>query len=125
MKAIVASLVIAAAVIFGAVVIAYKSSSSSVENVSIENGKQIITLGVKGGYSPRITNAKANMPTILRLVTNNTFDCSSAVSIPALGYRANLPQSGTTEVEIPSQTAGVSIQGTCGMGMYNFKLEFL
>lgn len=137
MKAIVASLVIASAIIFGAVAITYKNSSSSNpsgldeqqltgtdKNVSVENGKQIITIAVRGGYTPQITNAKAGIPTILRLVTNSTFDCSSAVSIPALGYRANLPRSGNTDVEVPLQTSGSSIQGTCGMGMYNFRLNF-
>ncbi|HAO64903.1 TPA: hypothetical protein DCQ44_02890 [Candidatus Taylorbacteria bacterium] len=132
MKTIVASIVIAAAIIYGAVVITNRSSTSSnnqpaggtIENVSVENGKQIITLAVRGGYSPRVTNAKANVPTILRLVTSGTFDCSSAVQIPALGYRSNLPQSGVTEVEVPPQSAGTSIKGMCIMGMYTFNLNF-
>lgn len=129
MKSIVASLVIAAAIIFGAVIIVNKSpdssdSSGSSGKVTNESGKQIITIAVRGGYSPRVSNAKANVATIIRFVTNGTFDCSSAVSIPALGYRTNLPQSGTTDVEIPPQASGSSIQGTCGMGMYYFSINF-
>ena len=126
MKATVISIVIAGAVIFGALIMVNKPSSpgGAIENVTVENGKQVITVNVRGGYSPQISNAKAGVPTTLRLVTNGTFDCSAAISIPALGYRANLPQSGTTEVNIPSQATGSSVAGTCAMGMYNFKLNF-
>ena len=134
MKAIVASIVIAGAIIFAALIIVNKpannanytgqQSAGEVNNVSVENGKQIITLDVRGGYSPKITSAKAGVPTILRLVTNGTFDCSAALSIPVLGFRQNLPSSGTTEVEIPPQSSGSSISGICAMGMYNLKLNF-
>ena len=62
-------------------------------NVSMQDGKQVITIDAKGGYSPKITNAKAGVPTIIKLNTQGTFDCSSAISIPSLGYRNNLPAS--------------------------------
>jgi plastocyanin domain-containing protein len=56
-------------------------------NVSIVDGKQVIEILARGGYSPRKTVAKAGVPTILRVKTQNTYDCSSALVIPALNYR--------------------------------------
>ncbi|MCX6793287.1 MAG: cupredoxin domain-containing protein [Candidatus Falkowbacteria bacterium] len=93
-------------------------------NVSTENGKQVITIDVKGGYSPKVTNAKANVATIIRAKTNSTFDCSSALRIPAINYSKNLPPSDTTDIEIPNQAAGSSLKGLCSMGMYSFTINF-
>ncbi len=93
-------------------------------NVSIADGKQVIQINAKGGYAPRNTTAKANMPTTLNLKTNGTFDCSSSVSIPRLGYRTSLPPTGVTPIEIPPQPAGTTIKGVCAMGMYNFAVNF-
>lgn len=93
-------------------------------NVTVVDGKQIITITAKGGYSPRITNAKADMPTVLKLDTRGTFDCSSAVTIPSLSYRANLPPSGQTSIDIPPQKDGTVMKGLCSMGMYNFQIRF-
>lgn len=93
-------------------------------NVSIMVGKQIIEIGAKGGYLPKISVAKANIPTILRVQTRGTFDCSSALAIPSIGYRANLPPSGITEIEVPAQKSGSTLRGLCAMGMYNFQIKF-
>lgn len=100
------------------------SPISDGNNISIVDGKQIIEIDAKGGYFPRQTIAKANMPTTLRVNTKGTFDCSSALSIPAIGYRGNLPSNGKTDIEIPAQKSGESIRGICAMGMYNFSINF-
>ncbi|MCC7357336.1 cupredoxin domain-containing protein [Candidatus Uhrbacteria bacterium] len=93
-------------------------------NVSIKNGKQIIEIVAKGGYTPRNTIAKANVPTTLIIKTKGTYDCSSAISIPVLKYNANLPPTGSTPIEIPPQSKGTIIKGLCTMGMYNFTISF-
>lgn len=95
-----------------------------ISNVTVENGKQIIDISAKGGYSPRLTTAKADTPTLLRVATTGTFDCSSALSLPALNYQKNLPPSGVTEIELPPQKAGSVFEGQCSMGMYGFKIAF-
>lgn len=100
------------------------SSARSASNVSVENGKQVVTISAKGGYSPRMTEAKADMPTTLRVATNGTFDCSSVLAIPAMNYQENLPPSGVTEIELPPQKAGSTFEGLCGMGMYRFEIAF-
>ena len=111
------------------VVVAGRNNSASSNepvytNVSATGDSQIIEISAKGGYSPRVTAAKAGMPTILRLNTRGTFDCSSALTIPSLGYRVNLPPSGSTEVKLPAQQAGTVLHGVCAMGMYNFAVNF-
>lgn len=100
------------------------SGTGDGQNVSIVDGKQVIEILARGGYSPRKTVAKAGVPTILRVKTENTYDCSSSLVIPALNYRKFLSASDTAEVEIPPQKAGDAIKGVCGMGMYSFNIEF-
>lgn len=93
-------------------------------NVRVVDGTQIIEISAKGGYAPHVTEAKAGIPTILRVSTNGTFDCSSSLVIPAIDYRSNLPISGTTDIPVPPQAVGAELNGTCGMGMYNFSIRF-
>ena len=100
------------------------TKTQTASNVSIADGKQVITINAKGGYFPRTTQAKANMPTILKFSTQGTFDCSSSINIPSLGYRNNLPASGETTVDVTAQKPGSSLTGTCAMGMYNFVVNF-
>ena len=92
-------------------------------NVSIVDGKQIIEIKTKGGYFPRNSVAKAGMPTVLRFNTSGTFDCSSSIRIPSMGISKLLPQTGATDIDIGSSTAAI-LQGSCGMGMYPFQVEF-
>ncbi|HAE36656.1 MAG: hypothetical protein UR85_C0004G0003 [Candidatus Nomurabacteria bacterium GW2011_GWF2_35_66] len=95
----------------------------TLNNVSIVDGKQIIEIKAKGGYTPRVSIAKADTPTILRFNTNGTFDCSSSVRIPSMGISKFLPQSGITDIDLGIQKTG-TLQGTCGMGMYPFEIQF-
>ncbi len=100
------------------------ASSSNVSSQTLVDGKQVITMEAKGGYYPKDIQAKANMPLVLKMKTDSTFDCSSALRIPAINYSKHLPSSGETEIEIPAQKSGTSIQGLCSMGMYNFTINF-
>ena len=93
-------------------------------NVSVVDGKQIITINAKGGYFPKTTNAKAGIATAIKVDTRGTFDCSSAITIPSLGYRSNLPPSGETLIDVPPQNAGTTLRGLCSMGMYSFAITF-
>lgn len=93
-------------------------------NVFEADGKQIIELKAKAGYFPASITAAANKDTILRVITKGTFDCSSALVLPKLGIRKNLPPTATTDIPLGSQAAGTKLAGTCSMGMYNFSLSF-
>lgn len=90
----------------------------------IADGKQIIDITAKGGYSPRAVTAKAGMPTVLRIRTSNTFDCSSSVVIPKLSYQKFLEPSGSEDIELSAEQAQGTLQGLCAMGMYNFQIKF-
>ena len=128
MKTIIISILVAIALIGGAMWLVKNNPADSLEpsvnNVSVVDGKQIIEITAKGGYFPRVTLAKANLPTIIKMATAGTFDCSSSLVIPSLGYRHNLASSGVTEIEVPAQASGAKLQGLCSMGMYNFSVNF-
>ncbi len=128
MKFIIIATLIAAAIIGGTILLIQKSPTSSAQApsdaLSVVDGKQIIPITAKGGYTPRATTARADIPTIIRVVTRGTFDCSSALTIPSIGYRKNLPASGVTDIEIPPQKVGTTLRGLCSMGMYTFSIDF-
>ena len=122
------SILIAGVFIGGAVMLTRgngnQNSAPSVNNVSVDGDKQIVEIVARGGYSPKVSLAKADVPTILRMHTQGSFDCSSAVAIPSIGYQANLPPSGVTDVIIPAQKSGTVLHGLCAMGMYHFQVQF-
>ncbi|OGY90793.1 MAG: hypothetical protein A3B31_02030 [Candidatus Komeilibacteria bacterium RIFCSPLOWO2_01_FULL_53_11] len=91
---------------------------------TIVDGKQLIDIRAKGGYSPRSVTAKAGMPTILRITTSGTFDCSASLVIPKLSYQKFLQPSGTEDIAIAAEQARGTLQGLCAMGMYNFQIKF-
>lgn len=131
---IIIAILFAAIVIFFAINYSGRTSSTNddsnnlevkqnINNVSIVDGKQIIEITAKGGYNPTHSIAKAGIPTILRMNTNGTFDCSSSVRIPSMNIGQNLPMSGTTDIDIGVQKV-LTLKGTCGMGMYPFDIKF-
>jgi len=137
MKSTVISIVIAGLIIGGAIVLSKNirnncagnscsvqaTNTNNLDNVSIVGGKQIIEIKARGGYTPSKSIAKAGIPTILRFTTEGTFDCSSSIRIQSLNIFKVLPQSGTTDIDLGTTTAG-NLGGTCGMGMYPFQIEF-
>jgi plastocyanin domain-containing protein len=100
------------------------TSTQSEQNIEIRDGVQYITIDAKGGYSPRVSSAQADIPTKLIVKTNGTYDCSSALVIRSVGYQKILPQTGEEIIDIGTSKAGSSVQGTCSMGMYSFVVNF-
>jgi plastocyanin domain-containing protein len=92
-------------------------------NVTVVDGTQIIEIKAKGGYLPRRSVATAGLPTILRVNTIGTFDCSAVISIPSLKINATLPPSGTTDFDLGAPPVGL-LSGSCGMGMFPFEIGF-
>ena len=127
MKATIISILVAVVLIGGAFVLTKSGGdtgqAANANNVSIVDGKQIIEITARGGYQPRKSIAKAGIPTIIRFNTNGTFDCSSSVRIPSMGISKSLPQTGSTDIDIGTQKVA-TLQGTCGMGMYPFEVDF-
>lgn len=100
------------------------TNTGNQQQIVIEDGTQILELTARGGYFPSILNAMAETPTVLRVITKNTFDCSSALTIPSLNIAKNLPVNGQTDIQIPNQKAGSEILVTCSMGMYSSTIKF-
>ncbi len=121
---IAGALIVAGAIMYGNGGGGDATPAADAHNVTVADGTQIITMDVKGGYTPKASRAKAGIPTVLRMRTNGTYDCSSSVNIPKLGIRQLLPTSGTTDIPIPAQLAGTTLDGTCAMGMYRFSVSF-
>lgn len=102
-----------------------KNSGRAVENSEIRDGVQYITIDAKGGYSPRISTAKAGIPTKLIVQTNGTYDCSASLVVRDANFQQILPQTGKTEIDIGIKNAADTVQGVCGMGMYSFQINFI
>ncbi|MDE2399977.1 MAG: cupredoxin domain-containing protein [Patescibacteria group bacterium] len=100
------------------------SSAGSVANIQIKDGIQYVTIAAGGGYSPKVSTAKAGIPTKLIVKTNGSYDCSSSLAIHSIGFQKILPQTGETEIDIGTPVAGVPLRGVCGMGMYSFLINF-
>jgi len=79
---------------------------------------------MNGGYSPSVLEAKADVPTKLELVTNNTTSCATAFTIPALKIAVLLPKTGTQALDLPPQKAGTVMRFSCSMGMYTGQIAF-
>jgi len=121
-----ASILIAAIVIGGAVLFGKNTDTPvQAQNVTMEGDQQIIVVTAKGGYAPKLTTAKANTPTVLRVKTDGTYDCTASVNIPSLGVSKVLEPTAVTEIVVPPQQAGSELKGTCAMGMYNFSIKFM
>lgn len=93
-------------------------------SVNIVKGVQIIDLAAKGGFSPPYIEATAGLPTELRVATNGTYDCSSTLVIPSLNYQKTLEPTGVETIQLNASQAQGTLDGTCGMGMYDFEIAF-
>ncbi len=94
-------------------------------NVEVKDGIQYVTVNAGGGYSPRLSSAKADIPTKLIVKTNGVYDCSSSLVINSINYRKILPQTGEEVIDLGLNESGKTIQGLCSMGMYSFQIKFL
>jgi plastocyanin domain-containing protein len=112
-------------VLIAGFVVISRNSDTALAKAKTEGGFQVVEVSAKNGYSPRITEEKANTPTILRVTTKNTLDCSASLFIPDLKYQEFLPTNGETDIQILPQKSGTSITGSCSMGMYGFEIRFV
>ena len=125
-KTALAIITIALLAVFGYIFLG-NSSEVKVEpgqNIEIRDGVQYVRIQAKGGYSPRISTAKAGIPTKLIVETANTFDCSRALVVRSANFQNILPQTGETEIDVGIGKAGEPLRGVCSMGMYNFQVNF-
>jgi plastocyanin domain-containing protein len=101
------------------------NAAASSEVVTQSDGKQIIEVTVKGGYFPAVINAKAGIPTILRMNSQSGSGCERSLHIPSLNIVKTLPAVGVTDIELSAQAAGSKLKGVCSMNMYSFVVNFI
>jgi plastocyanin domain-containing protein len=99
-------------------------TTGSGENIEIRDGVQYVTISARGGYSPNISEANANMPTKLIVKTDGTYDCSASLVIRDVGFQKILQPTGDEVIDIGIHKPGDILQGLCSMGMYNFSVSF-
>ncbi|WP_146160734.1 sulfite exporter TauE/SafE family protein [Deinococcus arcticus] len=75
------------------------------------------------GYVPTVLYAKAGVPVTLTLVTQSPSGCARAFTIPRLGVREVLPETGRVVVHLPPQHPG-TLSFACSMGMYRGQIQF-
>lgn len=128
-----ASIIIAITLVIGIGIMVLDQSRSSsdldstqqTQNIEVRDGVQYITINARGGYSPRVSTAQSNMPTKLIVKTNGTYDCSASLVIRSIGYQKVLNQTGEEVIDLGTPQSNTTVQGTCSMGMYSFKLIFI
>ncbi len=98
--------------------------TGSAQNTEIKNGVQYITVNAGGGYSPKVSFAKAGIPTKLIMKTNGIYDCSASLVIRSINFQKILPRTGEIEINLGIPKVEEQLQGVCGMGMYNFTINF-
>lgn len=91
---------------------------------STRPGVQIVPVLAFGGYWPLSPKAKAGVPTVLRLYTARTFDCSRALILPSLNRQEILPESGFVDFDLGTPAPGSRFSGLCSMAMYFFSIDF-
>lgn len=135
-KLIIGSIVVVAVLIGGALMrtgsigrlpaddVSNEHTATAVGSAVIEGAMQYVDITARGGYSPKVTKAKAGVPTTIRMHTENTYDCSSALVIPALDVEVRLKAAGIEEIPVPVDKAGGTLEGLCSMGMYHFSVVF-
>lgn len=99
-----------------------EAQNSEVQNVEVRDGVQYVTIDAKGGYFPNITKVTASLPTKLVVKTEGTYDCSAVLVIRDVNFQKTLSPTGEEVIDLGILQPGQEIQGTCGMGMYGFKI---
>jgi plastocyanin domain-containing protein len=127
-KSIILSLIVSFALIGGTIYFVSKSPASlgggeQSQNVEVREGVQYVTITARGGYSPRVSDIQAGIPTKLVVKTNGTFDCSAALVVRSAGFQKILQSTGEEFIDLGTPKAGEKIQGVCSMGMYSFQLK--
>lgn len=100
--------------------------TSFTSNVKQVAGEQVIEITSGGGFFPNTTVAKSGIKTVLKFTGNGAVDCSNTLSIPKLNIKnQTLSLNSTTQFDIDAQSSNTVADGSCSMGMYNFKIVFI
>jgi plastocyanin domain-containing protein len=80
------------------------------------DGRQEVTVTVRGGYEPGAIRVRRGTPVRLVFDRQEASGCSEEVVFPSFGIKKYLPAHEKTAVELTPNAAG-TYEFTCGMGM--------
>jgi P-type Cu+ transporter len=86
------------------------------KRAAVDEGVQVQTITVKGGYSPSLVEVVQGVPVRLLFDRQETGDCSSRVVFPDFKVNQSLPAYATTAVEFVPEQVG-DFEFACGMNM--------
>ena len=88
----------------------------------LADGVQVVTVTVKGGYTPELIEVGPGVPVRLVFDRQESGDCSSRVVIPAFNVNQALPAFTTTAVEfLPGEIGEFGF--ACGMNMLHGRIR--
>ncbi len=85
-------------------------------DAQMEDGRQVVDITVKGGYSPSLVRVEAGKPVRLRFDRQENSDCTARVVFPDLRKSATLAAFGTTTLDLDIAEPG-EYSWACGMNM--------
>ena len=89
---------------------------------ALDQGVQVVTVTVKGGYRPDVVEMAPGVPARILFDRQETGDCSSHVVIPEFGINQLLPAYTTTAVDFLPRGAG-EFEFACGMNMIHGRIR--
>jgi Cu+-exporting ATPase len=85
-------------------------------HASVQGGRQVVDITVKGGYSPNLVRIEAGTPVRLRFDRQENSDCTARVVFPDFRKSASLAAFGTTTLDLQVDEPG-EYSWACGMNM--------
>ncbi|MFA5997673.1 MAG: cupredoxin domain-containing protein [Candidatus Paceibacterota bacterium] len=99
------------------------TEAAQTQNTEMRDGVQYVTLTAKGGYFPKLSSIKPDIPTKLIVKTSGTYDCSASLVMHSVGFQKVLAPTQEEVIDLGTPKPGEKIQGVCSMGMYNFQIQ--
>ncbi len=103
--------------LIGAEVWWFLFKKNKVQQTTLQQGLQELTITVDGGYQPNYIVVQVGQPVRLNFCRKDANSCLEEVLFPDFGIDTHLPLNKTTPIQFTPQKTG-EYQFTCGMRMY-------
>ncbi|GAA5518531.1 potassium-transporting ATPase ATP-binding subunit [Demequina sediminis] len=113
---------LAAALLLTALIGWYFFGPKKSRRAQVDGGVQVVTVSVKGGYSPDVVEVVQGVPVRMVFDRQESGDCSSRVVFPDFKVNQSLPAYATTAVDFTPQEIG-EYGFACGMNMLHGKVR--
>ena len=115
-------LVILAAVVLTGLLGWYFFGPKKSRQADLEDGVQVVRVGVKGGYSPDLIEVQPGVPVRLVFDRQESGECSSRVVFPDFKINQTLPANAQTAVQFLPEVPG-EYTFACGMNMLHGRVR--